>query len=137
VEAARSSETSIHFYQVTRYHTPKSSSFRFVTMIGTVRTLFSPTITCVYFFPYSICINDFITKNLHNEFSLPTYIGDYSCMFWLLLTAIFKEYLHTKFIYIYTHIHTHRVKPGYSDIGSCKISFVTSDIPWYQLTPHC
>ena len=29
------------------------------------------------------------------------------------------------------------VEPVYNDIGLCDTSYITSDILWYQLIPHC
>jgi len=32
---------------------------------------------------------------------------------------------------------TRIVEPGYNDIGLCDISYIASDILWYQIIPHC
>jgi hypothetical protein len=37
----------------------------------------------------------------------------------------------------YVVIPPYTVEPGYDDIGIYVISFIASDILWYQLIPHC
>jgi hypothetical protein len=66
-------------------------------------------------------------------------INTRKCIFPVQQQAVKKNILLT----VWAHITDNRkdkentVEPGYNDIGLSDTSYITSDILWYQLIPHC